>query len=527
MPDLDLSKSAFCLRALQSPDSFQGALKKWLFRLIVFLLGGVGALSLAPLYILPCLWISISGVLWLTQNRDSKAAFRQGWWFGFGYFTVGLYWIAFSLTVDLAKFGWMIPFAVFGLPALLAFFIAPVFALTSFLNKEDGITRLLLFALLWTLFEWLRGHLFTGFPWNLISYGWISFLPMAQAFSLVGAYGLSFFTILWASSPLLWPRHKFSLFCLCGFALGFYIFGFTRLETPIEAYEDSLVLRLVQPSIPQKFKSSRNHAEQNLQKIIDLTNSPAQGKTPDVYIWPESATSFFLANDAVGRHQVMQKLMPARLLLTGVTRGERHGHLKFWNSLAAIHPLGSVIASYDKSHLVPFGEYLPFRSLLGSFLQKVTPGAIDYSSGRGLQTLNIAGLPPFSPLICYEIIFPGAVKSSKAPSPQWLLNITNDAWYGHTSGPYQHLAIAQARAIEEGLPVIRVGNNGISASIDPYGRILKRLELDEVGVLDVSLPKPTLVPTLYGQYGDKILWSLLLLGLGVLILRKWSLRTPN
>lgn len=284
----------------------------------------------------------------------------------------------------------------------------------------------------------------------------------------------------------------------------------------------NLILRIVQPSIPQKLKSSTQHAEENFQRIIDLTNIPSSEPSPDVYLWPESATSFLLANDTARRHLMMQQLNPPRQLLTGVTRIVRKENIKLWNSLIAINSQGNIIAHYDKSHLVPFGEYLPLRSLLSSFVQKVTPGSIDYSPGLGPRTLKVSGLPPFSPLICYEVIFPGRVKSSQnAMKPEWILNITNDAWYGNTSGPYQHLAIAQARAIEEGLPLIRVGNNGISAAIDPYGRLVKILALNQVGVLDVSLPKPRPHPTLYGQYGDKMLLILLTMAIAVLLIRKY------
>ena len=493
----------------------------WRARTWAYVYGLFAALALAPVYLLPCLILSCSGLLLLTHDTNSRQAFWLGWWFGFGYFTAGLYWIAFALGVDLARFAWMIPFSVFGLPAILSFSVAPVLALTQ-KSGVKGVDRLILFAALWTMFEWLRGHLLTGFPWNLISYSCIDFLYMAQSFSLFGAYGVSFFIVLWSGAFYLWPRYKAIMSVYSTFILVMF-YGVMIIE-PVSTENNvpNLILRIVQPSIPQKFKSSPHHAEQNLKKIIDLTNTPSQGPTPDVYLWPESATPFWLANDTVRRHSIMKLFDPARPLITGVTRFLRKKDVKLWNSLIAIDFQGKIMAHYDKSHLVPFGEYLPLRSLLSSYVQKITPGSIDYSAGLGLETLDIPNLPPFSPLICYEVIFPGKVKSLESKiKPQWILNITNDAWYGNTSGPYQHLAIAQARAIEEGLPLIRVGNNGISAAIDPYGRILKKLALNEVGVLDVALSKPRPTPTLYGQYGDKMLLLLLIFAIGVLLLRKF------
>lgn len=476
--------------------------------------GILGAGTLAPLCILPLLFPSFCGILWLTKATGTRMSFWMGWWFGFGYFTAGLYWIAFALGVDLDRFAWMIPLSVLGLPALLSFFIAPVFALTSVLRLEEE-KRLLLFAVLWTLFEWLRGHLFTGFPWNLIGYCWINCAPIAQSLSLFGIYGLSFLTVLWASAPLLWPRLRIlgSIYLVF---VGLALFGMGRLYVAQIEMVPNLTLRLVQPSIPQKLKWSKEHIEENLATILALTTTTAKS-SPAIYIWPESATPFFLANDRPRRLSLVHSLSLKGVLLTGTTRGVRsskNGELQVWNSLIAIDETGDVRGTYDKSHLVPFGEYIPFRPLLSRIVHKVTPGSIDYSSGSSPQTMRVQGMPPFSPLICYEVIFPGAVKSEENPSPEWLLNITNDAWYGRTSGPYQHFDIARARAIEEGLPLIRVGNNGISAVVDPYGRVLEKLGLDERGFVDVSLPKFLENHTPYFYYGDKILFLMLLFTLG-------------
>ena len=489
---------------------------------LAFLYGILGAAALAPFYLIPLLSIAFCGILHLTHLSRPRASFWLGWWFGLGYFCGGLYWIAFALGVDLQRFAWMIPFAVLGLPAVLSFFVAPVFSLVSAVPFSLE-KRLLFFASLWALFEWLRGHLLTGFPWNLIGYCWIGWLPMAQSLSLFGIYGLSFLTALWASSPLLWREKKRGFGGMILLGIGFALFGFWRLHQGEVSSVPGVRLRLVQPSIPQHLKWSEQHREENIRILLELTRLPSRGSPPNFYIWPESATPFFLANHTERRLSLLKALsLPGdAILVTGTARGERtaEGQVQVWNSFMGVNKEGKILSLYDKSHLVPFGEYVPFRTFLGAIIQKVTPGAIDYSAGRGPQTLILPGAPPFSPLICYEVIFPGAVKSREGISPQWLLNITNDAWYGLTSGPFQHLAIARARAIEEGLPVVRVGNNGISAIIDAYGRVLQHLNLDARSVIDSSLPKCLSSHTPYFYYGDKIFGLFLLLSFAFLF---WS-----
>jgi apolipoprotein N-acyltransferase len=490
----------------------------WAQRTFVWFLGALSAGALAPLSLIPLLIPSFCGVLGLALYAKPKHSFWLGWWFGFGYFTAGLYWIAFALGVDIQRFGWMIPLSILGLPALLALFIAPVFAIISSVRLPK-LERLFLFAALWALFEWLRGHLFTGFPWNLIGYSWVSFLPVSQSLSLFGIYGLSFFTVLWATAPLLWPRLK-EMVGIYLILLLFTLFGLYRLNTTQSEMVPNVSLRLVQPAIPQKLKWSSQHLQENLQILSSLTKASSPS-APTLYIWPESATPFFLADDANRRLSLTRSLALESILLTGTTRGIRlpNGIPELWNSLIAIDSKGQVIETYDKAHLVPFGEYVPFRSFLSKIIHKVTPGSIDFSAGLSLKTLQLKGVPPFSPLICYEIIFPGKVKSLQQPTPQWILNITNDAWYGNTSGPYQHFEIARARAIEEGLPLVRVGNNGISGVIDSYGRVIGKMDLNERNFLDVNLPKCLSHHTFYFYYGDYIFFLMICTIISFIILK--------
>jgi apolipoprotein N-acyltransferase len=270
------------------------------------------------------------------------------------------------------------------------------------------------------------------------------------------------------------------------------------------------MLRVVQPNIAQTLKWVPAERARNFERLLELTASPAaSGAAPVTHvIWPETAVPFFLERDA-GARQAMASVTPSGGgIITGAprVRTEADGGNRFWNSLHAVDGSGAVVASYNKSHLVPFGEYMPLRGILP--VGGIAAGATDFSSGPGPATLQVPGLPPFSPLICYEVIFPGAVKDS-GNRPDWLLNVTNDAWYGNSAGPHQHFAISRVRAVEEGLPLVRSANTGISGIVDGYGRVTAYLALGERGIVDAGLPR-ALPITPYGQVGDIILVVLLM-----------------
>lgn len=484
--------------------------KKAQSRLFSFAMGALATASLAPFYITTCLLISITSMSVLTQKSDYSAAFWQGWWFGFGYFSTGLYWISFALGIDLITFGWLIPFAVFGLPACLAFFIACSFGLASYLSY-DRVSHLLLLAISWSFFEWIRSFIFTGFPWNLLSYCWLDFVTMSQSLAIMGPFSLSLLSIVWMGIPALGVKPKLQLLILSTWVC-LYGYGYLRVPTGPMPTIPNLTLRLVQPSIPHALSSSHTQQEKNFRDVIELTFSKHEGSQPNVFIWPESATPYLLANDHAKRFKIATHLSSDQIFIAGTTRGikESPSKLTLWNSMIAFDNFGTIISFYDKSHLVPFGEYIPFRKYMPGVLKKVTAGAIDFTEGSGPRTIVHPRLPPFSPLICYEVIFPGQILSQNEPSPHWLLNITNDAWYGNTTGPHQHFDITRARAIEEGLPMVRVGNNGISGVIDPYGRVLKTLKLNERGVLDVQLPHASNDRPLYAIYRDTPMWILII-----------------
>jgi apolipoprotein N-acyltransferase len=481
-------------------------------------LGALAAAALPPVDIVPVLFVSFTGILWLADgNRSLRGAFALGWSFGFGFFVAGLYWIAIALLVDAARFWWLLPFAAMGLPALFAIYTGLAFA-ACHLAGGGGMRRVLAFAVAWTVAEYLRSTLFTGFPWNLVGYAWAGGFPGApavlQTTALWGIHGLSFLTVLVAALPAAFATPYLGRWRLFNFAPLLATvalitvmagFGAVRLAGASNDKVEGVRLRLVQPSIAQSLKWDPSAAESNFRRHLSVS-AMNSATPPTAIIWPEAAVPFLLSRDALAREWVASVAPPGGLVLTGAPRAADSA---VWNSLYAIDGKGDVIATYDKAHLVPFGEYVPLRGILP--ISKITPGMMDFSAGPGPRTLTLPGLPPVSPLICYEVIFPHAVVD-EANRPVWILNVTNDAWYGFSSGPFQHFAIARVRAIEEGLPLVRAANNGISAVIDPYGRIVNRLGLDDVGVVDASLPKP-IAATPYARFGDATALGLVVLGL--------------
>jgi apolipoprotein N-acyltransferase len=484
------------------------------------LLGALAAASLSPVDLTPVLVVSFTGLIWLADGtRGRGGALLLGWSFGFGFFLAGLYWIAAALFVDIAQFWWMVPFAVAGLPAGLAIFTA-LAQLAAFEASERlrlaGSARILAFAACWAVAEYLRGHVLTGFPWNLVGNAWAGAFPGAlavlQSASVLGIYGLSLLTVTAAALParlgdLGRGRFQAPLAALLLVAAAAAA-GTWRLADAPRARVPGVMLRLVQPSIPEALKNDPQALAQNLRRLLALSASPGAAGASDI-IWPEAAAPPLLERYPELRRAIAATIPKGGLLLTGAERAEPlqgWPPRKVWNSIIVLDDTGAIIASYDKSHLVPFGEYVPLRGILP--IERIAPGIGDFSRGPGPRTQDLPGLPPVSPLICYEAIFPGAV-IDPAHRPQWLLNVTNDAWYGVSSGPFQHLAIARVRAIEEGMPLVRAANNGVSAVIDSYGRVLARLDLNAVGVLDAPLPK-ALAPTLYERMRDRIFWALVL-----------------
>ncbi len=488
---------------------------RWRGRLIVMGFGMLGACALPPLHLLPLLVPAFAGLIWsFAAATRRRAAFGAGWWFGFGYFVAGLYWLAIPLTLDLVRFGWMIPFAVFGISGVLALFTG----LATWITHETrlgGAARVLMLAAAWGGAEWLRGYVLTGFPWNLTATAWTATPAMIQSAALYGAYGLSAITVAICAMPaLLGDQHvaRTSAFRWIAGAVvalaAIWIAGMIRLATAENGTVDGVRLRIVQGNIAQSLKWDPARRQTNFDTYLRLTNSEGFNRITHV-IWPETAidfrfqTRFASARLGSANEARLRAAIPAAgLLITGAVRDQTG---KAYNSVHAIDSSGAIVATYDKHHLVPFGEFVPLRGVLGALgIEKIVHGRGDFDAGPGPRTLTHAKLPPVSPLVCYEAIFPGSVASRRS-RPMWLLNVTNDAWFGHSSGPYQHLASARLRAVEEGLPLVRAANTGISAIIDAYGRELERLDLGKRGTIDGGLPK-AIARTPYGRFGD---WMLL------------------
>ncbi|HKY94607.1 MAG TPA: apolipoprotein N-acyltransferase [Kiloniellales bacterium] len=472
-------------------------------------LGLLSSTAFAPLWLLPLLVPAFVGLSWLLDGAGrGRSAFAIGWAFGSGHFLGGLYWVGIAMTVDFARFWWFMPVSVGGLAFGLALFIGAATWL-AWRTGARGAARLLFLAVAWLVMEWLRSWVLSGFPWNQLGSVWaFAALPM-QAASVVGIWGLTLLTLLAAASPALLGEANLrrgeaaatvvATWLLLALMLGY---GALRLSVAPPLGESAIPgvsVRLVQPSVDQSEKGKRSMALRHRQQLIELSAAPGLEKVA-LLVWPETALFADLANDRAVRDELGAWLPDQVTLITGAYRTE--GAERTFNSLYALDGRGGVLGVYDKAHLVPFGEYVPLRETLGAMSIPVTQGSFE--SGSGLATLQLPGLPAASPLICYEVIFSGAVVAHGA-RPGFLLNITNDAWFGRSSGPFQHFAQARLRAVEEGLPIIRSANNGISAIVDAYGRVVAKLPLDAVGVLDGDLPASSDTITIYAVMGDLIL----------------------
>ncbi len=496
----------------------------WRRRAIGFLAGAAGAAALPPLDVFPALFITMVTSIWLIDGcvhgaksnglrslslrHSAWAAALDGWFLGFGYFVAGLWWLGSAFLVEADKFAWAIPFAVAGLPAVLACFTGFGFALARVV-WSDGPGRIFALAFGLGATEWLRGYVATGFPWNSFGMALGGNVVLAQPAAYVGLYGLTILAVVIFAAPACfwdigrngkrnWGMGLFGL-ALLGLVAGG---GALRLSFATDDVVPGVKLRIMQPNLPQDAKFRADNKEEILQHYLSLSDRATSPQTTGVadvthLIWPESAFPFILSRDAATLSRIGAFLGQSTLLVTGAARVEEHraGRLigemdiSYFNSVQVLKPGGEIIATYDKAHLVPFGEYVPFNEVLENFGVRHLvhiPGGFEAASTR--RALNVPGLPPVSALVCYEAIFPGeAVPAGERPG--LLLNLTNDGWFGATSGPYQHFAQARLRAIEEGLPLVRAANTGISAVVDSYGRVWRSLPLNVEDVLDAALPR--------------------------------------
>jgi apolipoprotein N-acyltransferase len=518
----------------------------WRRRFAAFLVGVASVLALAPFFVWPILWITLPALVWLLDGaiaraghgasrwyrRPAAAAAEVGWWFGFGYFLAGLFWIGEAFLVEAETFAALMPLAVILMPAGLALFYAAATALASRFWRPGAI-RVLALALAFSALEWLRGHAFSGFPWNVLGYALTYPVSLMQSAAVFGIYGLTLIAILiFALPPVLWSErsHRFSRRMALGVALVpllvAAIAGHVRLALAVPATVPGVKIRLVQPSVPQREKWRPENQRRIFFDHLDLSRRNPSGQVDNLagithVVWPEAAMPF-LPLDVPEALAAIGKLLPeGTVLITGALRAERAPPespriRNFFNSLLVFGPGGLLLTSYDKILLVPFGEFLPLRRLLGAIgLRAVANAFGSFEFGASPRALlPIPGLPLALPLICYEVIFPAALVQG-AQRPGVMVNVTNDGWFGNTTGPRQHLHQARVRAVEEGLPLIRAANNGVSAAFDPYGRTLGRLGLDVRGVIDVQLPV-ALPPPPYARFGDGIFFTVWLLLSGIL-----------
>jgi len=494
----------------------------WKRAAIAIVAGALSSLAMAPFNAWPVLFLTFPVMVWLIDGAGGgrlhglPAAAMAGWWFGLGYFVPGLYWIGYAFLVDAPTFAWLMPFAVLGLPAYLALFPAFGFGLARLIWSKDG-SRVIALAASLTASEWLRGHVLTGFPWNAFGYALTNPLALAQVASLIGLWGLTFLSVAIFASPAVlidgnsrgrrpWVAPVVALLVLV--AMG--IFGAVRLGLQPTTTVANVKLRIMQPNLQQDVRFNYAAKAEVMRKYLTLSDRASGPQSTGVrdasiLIWPESAFPFFLTREADALAQIDDLLPKGTILITGSVRapdlppGTRI--TRAYNSIYPIDHEGTVVSIYDKLHLVPFGEFLPFQDGMEKLgfvqLTKVQGGFIP---GTGRRAMEIPNAPPALPLICYEAIFPDEV-AARGERPGWIINLTNDGWFGISTGPYQHLQQARLRAIEQGLPVVRAANTGISAVIDPMGRIVARLGLGVEGVLDSSLPA-AIAPTIYARSGD-------------------------
>lgn len=499
--------------------------------------GALSMLAFAPFFVWPILWLTLpafyanlvndraGGGASLPSRAVLRSAALAGWWFGFGYHLAGLYWIGFAFLVEADIFGWLLPLAVMAMPAGLALFTAAAAALTIAIAPSRGVTRALAFALAFGITEWLRGHILTGFPWNVLGYALTYPTVMMQSAGVIGIYGLTVVAVLIFVLPFeVWDlsdgrADKRWQLAAVATALApltvMLLYGMHRLQvTPLDAdiAAKATRVRIVQPSILQTEKWKPEHQRRIFDDHLSLSLTAPDGTIDQaagiaMILWPEAAMPFLPLDQPIALRDIGRMLPPSTTLVSGALRAEQaeddRPRLVF-NSLMAFGSGESapLLQSYDKTHLVPFGEYLPLTGVLEAIgLQNLSRLRGGFASGpEPRPAMSIAGIGELAPLICYEALFPGRVVQT-ATRPRALLNVTNDGWFGNSTGPRQHFHMSRVRAVEEGLPLLRAANNGISAVVNAHGVVEQSLAMDARGTIDARLP-PRLPAPVYAQMRD-------------------------
>ena len=467
--------------------------------------GAVAVLALPPFSYLPAVLVAWSALFLALRGRGARTGFALGWMFGIAHFVIGLWWITESFMVEAETFGPLAIPAVIGLAALLSVFPALACAIFARLGAKNLVAAVA-FAACWTGAEWLRGHVLTGFPWNLAGYALTDHAALRQIAALVGSYGSSFLTVLVGVLPavafsMCGRARVLPLAALAGLLCVVWSFGALRLAIA-EPGRTGVQVRIVQGNVAQQDKWDPAQRADIVARYLDLSAQPGD---PDLILWPETAYPGFLDEDLDAQSRFADTLPRDALLLTGVLDRDADGvQTVYYNTIQAYSDGRGPAASYSKHHLVPFGEYVPFRRWLP--FERIVESLGEIAPGPGPRTLALPGVPLVGAAICYEIIFPGHVTEDNV-RPAWIFNATNDAWFGMSMGPEQHLASARMRAVEEGLPVVRAANTGISAVIDATGAVLARLDTAQTGIIDAPLPGAS-AATFYARFGD---WTMLVL----------------
>ena len=510
------------------------------------ILGALSVLAFAPVHAWPVLFLTFGALVWLLDGCHAeharlaerlKTAATIGFCFGFGYFLAGLYWVAEAFLVEPWRHGWLLPFVMTALPGGMALFFAAAAALAMLL-WVPGPGRAFALAIAFFLAEFARGHVLTGFPWDLLGYSLLGSLPLMQLAALFGVYGLSLLAVLLFAAPAtIFAPSQSGLakgrgtFALAALLLVLLVAGYGWGERRLQAAgldNTNIRLRVVQANIDQAEKWRPENSVEIFTDYLELTQSGGGLDGIAIVVWPETAVPFLLADDPEALAAIASVLPEETTLLVGSWRlvEERDAEGRFirnraYNSVLVVDGEGRITGSYDKIHLVPLGEYLPFQDFLeGLGMMQLTNVRGGFNVGQKPRLLTIPGAPPVTPLICYEIIFPQEITEA-GTHPGWLLNLTNDAWFGSSAGPYQHFHQAQVRAVEQGLPVVRAANTGISAVIDPFGRVRAEIGLGEKGIIDADLPKAG-PPTLFVQFGTIVeIATLLLAAMGWLACRSF------
>lgn len=537
----------------------------WRRRLIAWIAGATGALAVAPVDAFAALIVPLGLGVWLIDGcaeaesggalsgrslaRSLLAAADAGWWLGFGYFVAGLWWLGSAFLAEADRFAWALPFGVLGLPAYLALYTGFGFALARLL-WTTGPVRILVLATCLTGAEWLRGLLLTGFPWNEFGMALGGNLVLSQVASVIGLHGLTLLVIAMAAAPATLadgggrPARFGPPLAAAVLLLALAGYGGLRLARAGPDDVAGVRLRVMQPNTRIDSDFTYANKEPLVRHYLELSDRATSPDTPGLsgvthLVWPESAFPFIVSRDAEALSTIGAALPQGTMLITGAARLERgpadaggRPVPLYYNAVQVLASGGSIVGSYDKVHLVPFGEFLPLERLLTTLgVTRFVDVPGGFQAGTSRRVLAVPGLPPVAAIVCYEAIFSGEVVPREARGgpdrPGLLLNVTNDAWFGATPGPAQHFAQARLRAIEEGLPLVRSASTGISAIVDPYGRVRAALPVGAENVIDGALPG-ALPPPIFARFGNMVPLGLLVIALlGTLVLRGLPLRNVS